>query len=342
MGSCNRILRVRDTVLETVNQVNPSHTNPLGILHGGVALRWMILAATMAAMRVARGYTVLARLDNVFFLKPVTLGDLAVVTSWVEYVGRSSLELTVVLESEKPSGERHVTTVSHLTMVAVDETLRPRSVGACISPQGREEEELYSEAERRREARPSKPERTQRALDTSLPKPLVPGYSLSSHRIANPEDSLAYNVVDASKLMHVMDELAAITAMKYARGIVVTASIDATDFYVPIRVGEILGIHSALTYVGRSSLEVTVKVLKDNIGTGETSHAATSYFTLVHVDREGRSLPVREPRHETSASRDMIEEARRRRAARMERLSFIRNRLEELMPIVSRIRGSPP
>lgn len=121
MRECSRKYRVRDTVLESVNQVNPGHTNPLGILHGGVALKWMILAATMTAMRIARGYTVLARLDNVFFLKPVKLGDLAVLTSWVDYIGNSSLELTVALESERSNGERSLTTVSHLTMVAVDE-----------------------------------------------------------------------------------------------------------------------------------------------------------------------------------------------------------------------------
>jgi acyl-CoA hydrolase len=338
-GGCERVVGIRDTVLETVNQVNPVHTNPLGILHGGVALRWMILAATMAAMRVARGYTVLARLDNVFFLKPVTMGDLAVLTAWVEYVGSSSLELTVVLESERAGGSRHVTTVSHMTMVAVDEFLRPRRVGVCINPRGREEEELYSEAERRRGGRPSREERARRVLDTSPPQPIVPGYALSTHKIVNPEDSLAYSVMDASKLMHLMDELAAITAMKYAGGIVVTASIDATDFYAPIRVGEILSINSALTYVGRSSLEVTVKVLKENIQEGSRSHAATSHFTLVHVGRDGRSVPVERLEPVVAGREDVVREARKRREARMERLSFARDKLERLMPVLSRIKG---
>ena len=337
---CSKTLRIRDTILESVNQVNPGHTNPLGILHGGVALKWMILAATMTAMRVARVYTVLARLDNVFFLKPVRLGDLAVLTSWVDYIGNSSLELTVVLESERSGGGRHLTTVSHLTMVAVDEFLRPRSVGACISPYGREEEELYSEAEKRRRARPSRDERLKKAGDTSLPTPLSPEYSLATHRIVNPEDSLAYNVMDASKLMHLMDELAAITAMRYARGVAVTASIDATDFYTPIRVGEVLQIASALTYVSRSSVEVTVKVLKENPITGEKAHATTSYFTLVHVDERGRSVPVRPFPGDPGALQGILEEARRRRMVRVERLGFVKTRLEKLVPIIGSLKGN--
>jgi len=331
MGECRRSYRIRDTILETIHYVTTTHVNPLGSLHGGNALKWMVTAATMTSMRILRGYTVLAGLDNVFFINPVRLGEYAVIRGWIDYAGRSSLDLTIMVEAEDPvRGERRLTTVSHMTMVNVGEDLKPRPHGVCITPGNRSEEELYEAALNRRRTRPGREERARYSRDTTIPRPLVEGAQASTYHLVNPEDTIAYNVMHAGRLLYLMDELAGVTGIKYARGIVVTGSVDATSFYTPVRVGEILHIHSALTYIGRSSMEITVKAIVENPVTGRDSHITTSYFTMIHIGPEGRSLPLPQYRPEGEWQETVWRQALERRERRMQRLKLIKQTIEEL------------
>lgn len=333
MVSCSRVASIRETLFETVYSVATQHTNPLGTLHGGVMLRWMITTATMASMRATRSYTVVAGMDNVFFLNPLRVGENAVIQAWIDYAGATSLEVTLLVEAEDPiRGERRVTTVSHLTMVSVGQDLKPKPHGLCIDPQGGYEKELFREALRRRSSRPGKAERERQARNLERPKPLIEGMEATIHHLVNPEDTISYNVMHAGRLLYLMDELAGIVAMKYSRGVVVTGSVDATSFYSPIRVGEILRIDGALTYVGRRSMEVTIKAVTQNPFTGEERHTTTSHFTMIHLAPDGRSAPIPkfEPVHEWQ--RKLLREAEARRRLRLERLDFVRNKLASLWP----------
>ncbi|MCE4601678.1 MAG: acyl-CoA thioesterase [Desulfurococcales archaeon] len=330
---CSRVASIRDTVFETVYHVATTHTNPLGTLHGGVMLRWMVTTATMASMRATRSYTVLAGMDNVFFLSPLRVGENAVIQAWIDYAGTTSLEVTLLVEAEDPvRGERRMTTVSHMTMVSVGEDLRPKPHGLCIDPQGGYEKELFREALRRRSSRPGRDTREREAKNTDKPKPLIKGIEATTHHLVNPEDTIAYNVMHAGRLLYLMDELAGIVAMKYAKGIVVTGAVDATSFYSPIRVGDILRLDAALSYVGRRSMEVTIKAVTRNPFTGEEKHTTTSYFTMIHLAPDGRSAPV--PRFEPVEEwqRGLLKEAEARRRLRLERLEFVRSKLSSMWP----------
>ncbi len=330
-AECRRRLSIRDTVFEAVHLVTPTHTNPLGTLHGGVMLRWIITTATMASMRATRGYTVLAHLDNVFFINPVRQGENVTLTAWIDYAGTTSLDLTVYVESEDPStGDRRLTTASHMTMVHVNNELKPEPHGLCITPADDYEEELYREALIRRRERPSRGERAAAARDVTPPKPLIDDISMTTAKLVNPEDTIAYNVMHAGRLMYLMDELAGMTAMRYSKRVVVTAAVDATDFYSPIWVGDILEINAALTYVGRTSMEITLKAIAETPLTGERRHAATSHFTMVALGSDGRPVEVPKPRK--PASREELARAEARRRLRMKRLTFVKERITAFKP----------
>ena len=58
-----------------------------------------------------------------------------------------------------------------------------------------------------------------------------------------------------------MDEAAGILAVRYARAPLATASMDALEFYAPIRVGDMLTLRGALNRVGTRSMEIGIKVL---------------------------------------------------------------------------------
>jgi acyl-CoA hydrolase len=286
----------------------------------------MITTSTLASMRLARKPTLLAGMEHVFFVNPIRVGENAVFTSWVEYVGRSSMEVTTVVEAEDPStGRRKLTTVAHTTHVAVGPDLRPVPVEACVDAVSSEERRLQEEAIARRERRAQRISRRKELVrDLTPPRPLDERYVITSYRFAYPEDVVFHNAVFAGKLMYYLDELAGIIGLRYARGPVVTAAVDATDFYAPILVGESIEMTAALTYVGRSSMEVTIKVVARNEARGDARHTTTSYFTVVHIGKDGRPEPVPPFEVREGWQRRLVEEAKRRREVRLKLLAAMK------------------
>ncbi|MCE4613955.1 MAG: hypothetical protein F7B60_00265 [Desulfurococcales archaeon] len=323
-----RICSISNTVVEAVYTVLPRHANPINLLHGGVALEWLVATSNLAASRVARGPVVLASLDHVFFVSPVKIGENSVITSWVELVGETSLSLTTLMEAENPiTGERRITTLAHLTMVAVGRDLKPKKVQAIVKPTDSIEEMLFLDAMRRRSvSNRCKTKRRDIVLDISKPRPLVPRMALRSYRFAYPEDTVMLEVVDASKLLYIMDELAGITGLRYVHDPVVTASVDYTCFYSPIWVAETIQFYSALTFVGKRSVEVTIKVVTRNEMTEEERHITTAYFTLVHVGSDGKAKPVPQYKPKTPGEFELISEGEARRRQRMKLLSSFTDR----------------
>lgn len=120
-------------------------------------------------------------------------------------------------------------------------------------------------------------------------------------------------------VLAMMDKAAAVAAIRHARTTCVTASIDRVDFREPIHVGDLVVMRASVNYVGRSSMEVGVRVEAEDMQTGRRRHTNSCYLTFVAVDRSGRPVEVPELRPETP------DELRRHAAASERR----RRRLEE-------------
>lgn len=120
-------------------------------------------------------------------------------------------------------------------------------------------------------------------------------------------------------VLAMMDKAAAVAAIRHARMTCVTASIDRVDFREPIHVGDLVVMRASVNYVGRSSMEVGVRVEAEDLLTGRRRHTNSCYLTFVAVDQSGRPVEVPELRPETP------DELRRHAAASARR----RRRLEE-------------
>src|SRR5207244_4343231 len=124
-----------ETATEMIQWVFPEHAGAPGQIHGGRMMEWITQVGTIAAERVARGTVALGSMDDLDFLHPVRVGEIAILRARVEYVGTSSLEVGVRVYAENVStGERAVTLNSHLVFVSVDAHERPRPVGVRIEP----------------------------------------------------------------------------------------------------------------------------------------------------------------------------------------------------------------
>jgi acyl-CoA hydrolase len=323
------MLSISETATEMVNWVFPEHAGAPGQIHGGRMMQWIATCGTIAAARVARGNVILGAMDDIDFLHPVKVGEVAVLRAQVEYVGRCSLEVGVRVYAEKPAtGERALTLSSHLVFVKVDEHIKPVPVPQQVAPRGAEEEVLHAAAGQRRARRLERfARRAERMREVEDDAP-DQRWQFESCRSVLPEDLLFGNTMFAGKLLLDIDEAGGILSMRYCRGLVMTACLDALDFYAPIHSNEVVTFKAGLNYVGTSSIEVGVKVVSEVPWTGETKHACTAYLTFVHLgpDPVGplRPQPCRPFTPATPAEQRRFAQAVERRARRLERVKSLK------------------
>ncbi len=108
-----------------------------------------------------------------------------------------------------------------------------------------------------------------------------------------PNDTNTLGNLLGGRLMHFIDLVGAMAALRHTRSYVVTASMDHIDFIQPVHVGDLLILKSSVNRAFNRSIEVGVKVWAENTLAGKHRHVATAYLVFVAIDREGN--PVRVP-----------------------------------------------
>ena len=98
--------------------------------------------------------------------------------------------------------------------------------------------------------------------------------------------------VHGGTILKLLDQVAYACASRYAGRYVVTLSVDQVTFRQPIHVGELVTFLASVNYTGRTSLEIGIKVVTENIRTQVMRHTNSCYFTMVAVDENGNSVEV--------------------------------------------------
>ena len=127
--------------------------------------------------------------------------------------------------------------------------------------------------------------------------------------LALPNDANSLGNLLGGKIMHLVDLAGAIAAMRHAGNAVVTASIDQMQFIHPVRIGQLVRLQASVNRVFRTSMEVGVKVLMEDLVSGTTQHVSSAYLTFVAINAQGLGVQVRPVVPETE------EEIRRFQAA---------------------------
>jgi acyl-CoA hydrolase len=128
-----------------------------------------------------------------------------------------------------------------------------------------------------------------------------------------------HGTVHGGYILMLADQIAYVVGSRHAGRPTVTASFDEVDFRSPINVGDIVTLHARVNYVGRTSMEIGVRVEAEDLLTRRVRHTNSCYITMVAVDDEGRPAPVPELLLETEEERARHERARERRRVREER-----------------------
>jgi acyl-CoA hydrolase len=132
--------------------VLPHHANVHGSVLGGTVMHWIDMAAAVTANRHCRRPVVTAAFDEMAFLAPIQVGQLALLHARITLVDKSSMEIRVEVESEDLlTGERRHTSTAYVTFVALDPvTRRPTPVPPLEFETDADREEHARARERRR------------------------------------------------------------------------------------------------------------------------------------------------------------------------------------------------
>jgi acyl-CoA hydrolase len=123
--------------------------------------------------------------------------------------------------------------------------------------------------------------------------------------------------INGGVLLKLMDQVAYACASRYAGCYVVTLSVDQVLFKQPIHVGEMVTFYASINHVGRTSMEVGIKVVAENIQERRVRFTDICYFTMVAYDN-GNPVAVPPLTLDTEIDKRRFREAEIRKEMRLE------------------------
>lgn len=115
---------------------------------------------------------------------------------------------------------------------------------------------------------------------------------LTISQLMLPEHANGHGNVHGGWIMKLVDEAGGICAMRHAHRPTVTVAIDSMTFEEPVHVSELMELTAEITWTGRTTIEVEVKVVAENPMTGDRVATNSAYLVYVALDERGRPAPV--------------------------------------------------
>jgi uncharacterized protein (TIGR00369 family) len=147
----------------------------------------------------------------------------------------------------------------------------------------------------------------------------VSGSKTIMARTMLPSDANPYGNVHGGEIMKLIDACAGAAATRHARSRVVTAFVDELSFLAPVYVGDLVTAKASVNHVGRTSMEVGVRVEAENLLTGNVVHISSAHLVFVSIDEKGGPVPLPPLIAETDEERRRMKAAEQRREQRLER-----------------------
>jgi acyl-CoA hydrolase len=134
------------------------------------------------------------------------------------------------------------------------------------------------------------------------------------NQLMMPQHANLGGTIYGGTILSIADSVAYVCASRHSDPNCVTVSVDRVDFHEPILIGELVTFLASVNYVGRSSMEIGIKIVAENLKTGRKRHTNSCYFTMVNLD------PVTgKPKEVPRLIAETEEEKRRMRAGEIRR-----------------------
>ena len=148
------------------------------------------------------------------------------------------------------------------------------------------------------------------------PKTVQHSRVIMSHIIL-PQDANLIGITHGGVVMKHIDDAAGVAAVKHAGSPVVTASLDRLDFHNPVFLGNLLHLKASVNMVGRTSMEIGVRVEAEDLISAKLTHTASAYLTYVALDKQNKPKPVPPLKLLTEEEKRRNQEAAERRQVRL-------------------------
>lgn len=146
----------------------------------------------------------------------------------------------------------------------------------------------------------------------------LPNHQLTMTVLMSPDMANFTGNVHGGSILKMLDQVAYACASRYAGRYVVTMSVDQVTFRQAIHVGELVTFLASINHTGRTSMEVGIKVITEDIRTQTVRHANSCFFTMVAVDDDRKPVAVKPFVPQTPAEIRRSEQAQARRQLRQE------------------------
>ncbi|HLS21407.1 MAG TPA: acyl-CoA thioesterase, partial [Paenalcaligenes sp.] len=144
----------------------------------------------------------------------------------------------------------------------------------------------------------------------------LPEHQLTMTVLMTPDTANFAGNVHGGTILKLLDQVAYACASRYSNSYVVTLSVDQVTFRQPIHVGELVTFLASVNYTGRSSMEIGIKVVAEDIRNRVVRHVNSCFFTMVAVDEDYKPTAVKPLTPQTDEEKRRYEEARVRRELR--------------------------
>ncbi|MEO8402083.1 MAG: acyl-CoA thioesterase [Gammaproteobacteria bacterium] len=142
--------------------------------------------------------------------------------------------------------------------------------------------------------------------------------TLTMSEVMTPDMANFHGNVHGGHILKMLDRVAYACAARYSGKYIVTLSVDQVIFKEPIHVGELVSFHANINFVGKSSMEVGIRVIAEDLITRKIRHTNTCYFTMVALDKKGKPTAVPPLKAETETEIRRHKEALLRKQARLD------------------------
>jgi uncharacterized protein (TIGR00369 family) len=155
--------------------------------------------------------------------------------------------------------------------------------------------------------------------DAPLAQRAIAESALTLTQFMQPEHANSLGNVHGGVILKLCDECGGIIASRHARHPAVTVTVDSVTFHEPVLLGRLVHVHGRITWVGRTSIEVELRVEAENLLTGARTHTNSAYFVYVALDEERRPTAVPALLLQDDEERRRFAQGEARQAARLAR-----------------------
>lgn len=141
--------------------------------------------------------------------------------------------------------------------------------------------------------------------------------AITLQQLMLPEHANQLGAVHGGVVMKAVDEAGAICAMRHARRPCVTVCVDSMEFHCPVHVGQLLRCDARVTWTGRTSMEVEIKVEAEDVIGGTVTLTNSAYLVYVALGESGKPTSVPALRLTNEADRDLWQQGLARQRARL-------------------------